>query len=273
MTTTPLLPMPAAPAASRSLAHRLLTLVLPWTLVLLLVTTNAMTLLNQQMYSAGRSRVELVAATVRGQVSQYGLWRSPAPRPSATREDDLEGLRKQNTLYATRQKSLELAMTTLQRQNTEIKGQQGQAEDRFRKLQSQHTHVQEENRRLEHDREALKKASLKRAGAVRNIASRITRRMALRAGAAASELPIRAAPYIGIGALVTATALDIKSDCELAGVLNGLVLEHDEPPLDTNAVCQYADKIPAPAQLWGVVESRANTLLKPLYKAIRSSYP
>jgi len=243
---------------------RLLLVALPWILAAALVVTNMLTLLSERAYGAGQTALVPVIDTV------LNNWLPPSPHRKELKiamEANRE-LSRQNRVLAERQRVKESALSALQRENKALKEQQINVENRFRKLESEHIQLQETRAAIEKDRDALKDDSAKRAKSVRTLANRITGKLAMQAGDIIAELPLRGAPYVGIFTLVAGTALDIQSDCELARTLNDLVIEHGEAPVDTNAVCQYADKIPKATEVWSTVQSRASSLVKPLYQAI-----
>ncbi|WP_141831570.1 hypothetical protein [Herbaspirillum sp. SJZ107] len=195
------------------------------------------------------------------------------PRPASTNAvQTAEDLSRENRILAERKKELESAVNKLQRENSTAKAQKVEADNHLRTLQAEHTGLREKHIALEKDRDALKAISVRRAKVVKTVADRISRNLAVHAGELITELPLRAAPYVGVATLVAGTAVDIKSDCELSRTLNDLVVEHQEAPLDTHAVCQYADKIPTATQVWTMAKSQADKLTVPVYQVVERLY-
>jgi len=85
-------------------------------------------------------------------------------------------------------------------------------------------------------------------------------------------MPVRAAPYVGVFALVTGTAFDIRSDCKLSRKLNGPVLAHQDAPLETHAVCRHAELIPAAGKAWDMMKKQSGTMAAPVYQAVERCY-
>jgi hypothetical protein len=214
--------------------------------------------------------VSLITAVFGDSVSSISGHRGHVEPTTAAKS--AEDLAKQNLALAERRKELEFTLARLQRQNSEIKAQKVEADNRFQKLQDEHTGLRNKHIALEKEQSALKEISVRRANAVKTLADRISRKLALHAGELIAELPLRAAPYVGVFTLVTGTALDIRSDCELARTLNGLVLEYQEAPVDTHAVCQYTDRIPDATQVWNEAKRRAGSFAVPVYQRVERLY-
>lgn len=184
-----------------------------------------------------------------------------------------DDLVRQNMTLTERRKALESTIAQLQLENSQIKIQKNEAASRLEKLQLEHTGLRNRHIALEKEQIALKELSVRRARTVKTVADRISRKLSIHAGELITELPLRAAPYVGVFTLVAGTTLDIKSDCELANMLNALVLEHREAALDTHAVCQYMNRIPPPAQVWSEVKSHANSLTIRAYQSVERLGP
>jgi len=184
-----------------------------------------------------------------------------------------EDVARHNAMLAKRARELESGIARLEDENSKVRARKAEVDSRLMKLHTEHGLLRDRQAALETERNALKAMSARRAKAVKNVADRITGKLAVNAGGLIAEMPVRAAPYVGVFALVTGTALEIRSDCELARTLNGLVLEHQEAPLDTHAVCQYADRIPAPDQVWTAVKKQSGSMAASVYQTIETFYP
>jgi hypothetical protein len=106
---------------------------------------------------------------------------------------------------------------------------------------------------LGRDHDALKATTARRAAAVRDLSARTVTTLAGRAKDAIKTLPVRAAPYVGIAAAVSFTALDLKADCDLAKTIAQLSQEHGNAPVDTGEICKAADQVPSPQQAWSAI--------------------
>jgi hypothetical protein len=246
---------------------RITMCVLPWIIAGALFVTNMSTLLSDKARSTGCDRVlEVMKALSMDSLDLMSRRKSQPPLANEMKKAD--DLVEQNMMLTERRKALESTIAKLQLENTEIKIQKNDVTGRLQKLQLEHTDLQNRHVAVEKERIALKEMSVKRAKAVKTVADRISRKLSVHAGELIAELPLRAAPYIGVFTLVTGTTLDIRSDCELANTLNTLVLEHQEAPLDTHAVCQYMDKIPPAARVWSEVKSHASSLTVRAYQNV-----
>jgi hypothetical protein len=252
------------------LPHRLL-LILPWLLLAGLAASNLMTLLSPSIFLEGRQVLTPLLQAVTGHAPDQLVVVSRERLRSLVASEAGKALTAQRIRSAAQQKVWETTVEVLQRKADELQALKLQADTRFGRLQSEHVHLQATKNTLDKEHEALRAASSRRAYAVQRVVERVTKRMAVHAGEAIAELPIRAAPYVGATALVVGTSLDIQSDCKTARDLKGLVIEYQEPPIDTGLVCRYVSKIPSASQVWRQVESRANTLMKPLYRAIEQN--
>ncbi len=247
------------------------TVVLPWILVLILTVTNVVTAISPSLrfaeVRAGTTILEKLAESF----SLLPFFDKTAGESTQSSKTITE-LRRQNAQLLERQTKMTSAFSALQRETNDVKAQKTAAEVRFDKLRSEHMQLQQVKTALESEQAASKALALKRAKAVHDVSSYFMRKMAAHAGAMIAELPLRAAPYVGTVALVAAMSADIRMDCEMTRALNTLVLEHQGQPIDTNAVCQYIDKIPSGAQVWIAVQNGAHTLVKPLHQAIARVY-
>ena len=267
-----MLPIPTERATENTRSgSRIPRAFLPWILVIALFITNAVTLLNYRTQSASYDSV--MSAMVAIFKDPIGLiFGNVSRREPISPLKLVEDLAKKNMMLAAHSNGLESELANLQRLNSQIKAQKLEVEQIFRKLQDEHIGLRIRHMALEKDRTALKEMSVRRAKAVRAVADRISRNLATHAGELIAELPLRAAPYVGVFTLVTGTAYDIKSDCELSQTLNGLVLEHHEAPLDTHAVCQYMSTVPSATQVWDKVKSRAGSFAVPAYRTVERLY-
>ena len=241
--------------------------VVPWIIAGAFFATNIFTVLSVRAQSTGHGTLMAVMKAVSPDSFDVisRLKSLPAPAAEMNKAEDLV---KQNMTLTQRRKALESTIARLQVENSQIKIQKNEATSRLEKLQLEHAGLRNRHIALEKEQIALKEMSVKRAKAVKTVADRISRKLSVHAGELIAELPLRAAPYIGVFTLVTGTTLDIRSDCELANTLNTLVLEHQEAPLDTHAVCQYMDKIPPAARVWSEVKSHASSLTVRAYQNV-----
>lgn len=243
--------------------------ILPWAVVAVLVFTNIAALLSERARSAA---LDILAPAVKA-VSADAAGLFPGQGDRGRPEDVLQaatGMAGQDAMLV---RELESTVARLRLENSDVKARKADAEERLVKLQAEHAGLQKRHVVLETERDALKDMSVRRAKAVKTVANRISGKLAVHAGELIAELPVRAAPYVGVFALVTGTAYDIRSDCELARTLNGLVLEHQEAPLDTHAVCQYTDRIPGATQVWATVKKRSGSVTASVYQTVENLYP
>jgi len=238
--------------------------VLPWVLAIGLAITNIGTLLSEPAQSAGHA---ILVPAIKA-VLDNTTWGPSKRGERAGVVETAEELARKNRMLAEREKKLESTVAELRRENSVAKAQKVESDRRLVKLEGEYTGLQSKYVALEKDRNALKELSVRRAKAVKTVADRISKKLAVHAGELIGELPLRAVPYVGVVALVAGTALDVSSDCDLARTLNGLVLEHQEAALDTHAVCQYIDKIPSPSQIWNATKSKPGVPAVPAVPAL-----
>ena len=140
-----------------------------------------------------------------------------------------------------------------------------------RTLQAENEAIKASRASLAREHDALRTITAKRAAAVKAVATRTSIILAARSADAVSSLPMRAAPYIGIAALVGFTTVELKADCDLARSLADLNADHGNEPIDTGQICRAVDKVPSPQQAWTTVRSQASATLKTTYSTLESA--
>lgn len=261
----------AGQAQEKILAARRPTAIVPWVVVAVLLLTNIVALLDGRVHSAAQAFFGPAISMMFGDPT--GLFPDDRRLGRSGRDvQSAESLARQNATLIKRGRQLESAITRLERENSEVKARKAATDGQLVKVQLQHATLRNAHSALEAERSALKNTLEMRGKAVKTVADRVSRKLAVQAGGLIAELPVRAAPYVGVLAIITGATLDIQSDCELARTLNGLVLEHQQAPLDTHAVCRYTDRIPSPEQLWTTVKKRSGTLAAPLLEAVEKLY-
>lgn len=217
--------------------------IVSWILIFILTVSNLATLLSERVHAAAFGVLASVAA-VAGQVATEAIL---ARSPTKAKARAVEG--------ATRQIQSERA-DLLTRNNA---------------LRAETEAVKASKAALVQERNALLTVAAKRAAAVRAVAARTSTILATRSAEAISTLPVRAAPYVGIGALVGFTTYELKADCDVAQALAALNDEHGNAPIDTGQVCAAIERVPSPRQTWDKVKARANSAMRTTYAAIEST--
>lgn len=219
------------------------TLIVSLVLVFLLTLSNVATLLSERVHDAAFGILASVLG-VAGQVAAESIL-ARSPTKAKARAVDV----------ATRQIQFERA-DLLRKNNV---------------LRAETEAVKVGKAALVQERNGLLSVAAKRAATVRAVAARTSTILATRAAEAVSTLPVRAAPYVGIGALVGFTTYELKMDCDVARALAELNAEHGNAPIDTGQVCTAIDRVPSPRQTWDKVIAEANSALSTTYTAIEST--
>lgn len=217
--------------------------VMPWALVLLLALVNLTTLLSDRIHDAAFSGVASVAAMAGPAIAETVVAHSPT-------------MAKRRAVDGAAQK-FEAERVALHTKN--------------RALQAETEGLKVAKAALAKEHDALRALMSKRAAAVRALATRTTTVLAARSAEAIATLPVRAAPYVGLAALVGFTSLELQADCELAQALAALNAEHGNDKVDAGPVCNAVGKVPSPQQVWSAAKTRAGTALEGLYAALEEA--
>ena len=215
----------------------------PWVLTGLLLISNVATVLSDSVHRAAYQIVDTIASIAGQNVADAVLARSPT---------------------IAKAKAVNIETRRLQTETAKLNAKN-------RALQRDKELVTASKAALSKQHDALRSVVARRASAVKAMASRTTTVLASRSAQAVSTLPIRAAPYVGIAALVTFTTLELKADCDLAKTLAALNADHGNEPIDTGKVCGAVDSVPTPQQAWVGVKSHANTSLKATYEVLEQA--
>jgi hypothetical protein len=232
------------PSQQRSTVARFsVLLVLPWLLSLLLFASNVATVVSEKVHAVAFDAVAALVSLAGNAVASAVLERSPTKTRARAVAD------------GTRQVALE---------RDEIRA-------RHLAVSKEHEAVKASRAALAQEHEALRATAAKRASAVRSLATRSNTVLATRSAEAVTSLPLRAAPYIGIGALVAFTTLELQADCTLAKDLAALNADHGNEPIDTGAVCRTVEKVPSREQAWKTVKESAGTAWRGTYEVVEVS--
>jgi len=166
------------------------------------------------------------------------------------------------------QSPVKVASGTFERAITQLQGERNELHARNRALQAENEAIKTARATLAKEHEVLKVMTAKRAAAVKALTTRTYVILGHRSTEALATLPVRAAPYLGIAALVGFTAVELRSDCELARSLAALSVEHGNEALDTGQICQAMDKLPTPDSVWQTVKGQASTSLHIAYSTL-----
>jgi hypothetical protein len=90
---------------------------------------------------------------------------------------------------------------------------------------------------IETEHAELKRVAEKRAGVVKMISSRISKRTVSNAFNNALDAPAEAVPVLGAAAMLALTASDIIDDCQTLKDLNDLNISFEQEQEDETAVC------------------------------------
>ena len=216
---------------------------MPWALVFLLALVNLTTLLSDRIHDAAFSGVASVAAMAGPAIAETVVAHSPK-------------MAKRRAVDATAQK-FEAERAALHTKN--------------RAVQAETAGLKVAKAALAKEHDALRALTSKRAAAVRALATRTTTVLAARSADAIATLPVRAAPYVGLAALVGFTSLELQADCELAQALAALNAEHGNDPVDAGPICNAVGKVPSPQQVWSAARIRAGTALQGFYESLEDA--
>jgi len=208
----------------------------------LLLISNAATVLSERIHTATYDLVAAIASTA-GPVIADAVLAHSTTRAKA--------------------KAINLETRRLQTESVELIAKN-------RALKREHEVIAESRAALAKEHEALRAITVKRASAVKTLATRTTSVLAARSAEAVSTLPVRAAPYVGIAALVAFTTWELKTDCDLAKDLAALNAEHGNETIDTGKVCGAIESVPSPQQAWNGVKSHSSIALKATYDNVES---
>lgn len=159
-----------------------------------------------------------------------------------------------------------IASAVLERSPTKAKARA--VDGATKRLQAEAESLRASKAALAKEHDALKAVTARRASAVKAVATRTTTVLATRSAEAVATLPARAAPYVGIAALIAFTGVELKADCEVARALAQLNTEHGNAPIDTGQVCAAIDKIPSAGQTWNSVKAGADSALRKTYETL-----
>ena len=237
------------------------TLIFPWALVALLAITNVATLLSERIHNAAFG-VLTTAATLAGQVAADAiLARSPTKAKAqavdiATRQiqNELTGLQTKNRALTAESDAIKASRSVLEREH--------------RALRIENDTVKTSRAALANENETLRTVAAKRARTVRAVATKTTSLLATRSAGAIKTLPMRAAPYVGIAALIGFTTVELKADCELAQEIAKLNAEHGNDPIDIGQICKAVEMVPSPQQTWNSVKTESSVALRSTYDAL-----
>jgi hypothetical protein len=234
-------------ADSRQLSHpsgrRNLLLLAPWLLACLLFTSNLATLVNEKAHAFAFNALAVVASIAGDVVAGSVLHQSPTK---------------------TRARAIGEATLQVTRERDEL-------QTRYQAVSKEHEAVKASRAALAKEHEVLRATAAKRASAVKSLATRSTTVLATRSTDAVSSLPLRAAPYIGIGALITFTTIELKADCALAKELAALNADHGNEPIDTGEVCRAVERVPSREQAWKLVRDSAGSAWRGTYEALEGA--
>lgn len=228
-----------SPIARRSL----LAAIAPWALVAVLFVTNLGTLVSERLHAAAFNALASIASIAGPAIADAVLSRSPM-------------------------KAQAQAVTTATRQ---IRAERDELRTRNQLLHREHDELKASRAALAKEHDALRATAAKRASAVKAVATRTTSALASRSADAVASLPVRAAPYVGIAALVGFTTYELKADCEVARTLAELNVEHGNDPIDVGPVCMAVEQVPSPAQVWSSAKAQANSTLRTALETFESA--
>lgn len=229
----------------------------PWCLVVVLLISNAATVLSEQFHANAYDVVTAIASIAGRGVVQTLAASSPSQAKARAVELQTRRLRAESAELSSRSRNLERELNGLRTSHSA--------------LLKEHETVKTSRAALMKQHEALRAVSAKRASAVRAISKRTTAVLAARASEAVSSLPVRAAPYVGIAALLGFTTWEIKTDCDIAKAIAELNSEYGNEPVDTGKVCGAIDSVPSPQQAWNGVKSNSSAALKTSFEALESA--
>ncbi|MBT9160602.1 MAG: hypothetical protein DDT26_01889 [Dehalococcoidia bacterium] len=234
-------------AASEQLSHpprrRLLPLLAPWLLACLLLASNLATLVSEKAHAIAFNALAVVASLAGDVVAGAVLNRSPTK---------------------TRARAIGEATLQVTRERDEL-------QTRYQAVSKENEAVKASRAALAKEHEVLRATATKRASAVKSLATRSTTILATRSAEAVSSLPLRAAPYIGIGALIAFTTIELRADCDLAKELAALNADHGNEPVDTGEVCRAVERVPSREQAWKLIKDGAGSAWRGTYDALEGS--
>jgi hypothetical protein len=123
------------------------------------------------------------------------------------------------------------------------------------------------------DRDAARAMAARRAAAVQKVARNATAKIATRSADTLATFPARAAPYVGVAALIGFTGYELKMDCELAQSLADLNIEHDNERIDVGPICRRVNQVSTFDQTLDTVKAKADVSQKAMYEALQARFP
>jgi hypothetical protein len=214
----------------------------PWILVLIFALSNIAILLFERVHDAAFDVVAAVVSVAGPGIANAMLARSATNAKTRAVEGSTKQLQAERAGLLTKNMALHAEVEAVKASKAALS--------------------------KEHD--ALRATAAKRASAVNAMATRTSAVLATRSAEAVASLPVRAAPYVGIAALVSFTAVELKSDCNVAKALAELNVLHGNAPVDTGQVCAAISKVPSPQHAWDNVKTQAGTALRTAYDALES---
>lgn len=211
-----------------------------WMLAGVLLACNVATLISEAIHETAFSALASVVGFAGKAAAEAVLSRSPVQA---------------------KVRAAEKATRLMQAQNAELQA-------RHSKMLAEHEATKASRAALVKEHDALRAVTAKRASAVKAFATRTTVTLSSRAASAITTFPARAAPYVGIAALVGFTTVELKSDCELARALVELNAQHGNDSIDTDPVCRAIEMVPSPQQAWAAVKLQASSTLRSTYDAL-----
>jgi len=214
--------------------------IVPWGMVLILTFFNFATLLVEQVHDLAFGVVASVASVAGQAISSAVLERSPTKAKA---------------------RAVDGATKRLQVERADLL-------NRNKVVQAEAEALRASKAALAKEHNELMTVTARRASAVKAVATRTTTVLATRTAEAVATLPARAAPYVGVAALIAFTGVELKADCEVARALAELNAEHGNAPIDISQVCAAIDRVPSAGQTWNSVKAGADAALRKTYEAL-----
>lgn len=146
----------------------------------------------------------------------------------------------------------------------QLKKDLGELDTRNHDLETKH-------RMLQTQHASLKAKASKRSEAMKRFSIRTFQRVIVNKERKLASLPVRAVPYVGIGALVAMTGYELYSDCEMLKEMNELSKENELDEADATSVCGF--KVPSKDDLWRQVKGSSNSALAAIYERLPALSP
>jgi len=243
----------------------------PWLLVCLLGVSNISSLLSERFHNAAFGVLSGVLGVAGPTIADAMLTRSPTKAKARAVDSATKQLQGERADLFHKNRSLHAENETARASVRQLQSERADLLNKNRALHAESESVRASKAALAKEHEALQAVSAKRAKAVRAIATRTSSVLAARSVEALSTLPVRAAPYVGVTALVAFTSMELSSDCELAKALANLNAEHGNEPVDPGPVCKAVASVPSPSQAWNSVKARSSATLASSYDLLEST--